>query len=159
MEELQQNIEPVIPPRRPWRFASIGCAVFLVFVLIALIGFLLVAYRNPYYRGMAECTIQMREVGAAVERYGIKNDGYPEKLEKLVPDYIQAKWLHCPSDKSDAAVSYTYHRVSSNAPDDTVILECTHHKSKRASMPITYPRYLKSGKITFYVTDPAAKKP
>jgi hypothetical protein len=100
----------------------------------------------------------MREIGLALERYAIKNDGYPTSLDVLAPDYIPAKLLHCPADKGDSeSISYTYHRPAADAPGEKVILECYHHKSRNGALQIA-PQCLKNGKITFSFSEPQKGK-
>jgi hypothetical protein len=132
---------------RYWRFWLVGCSVVIVFVLIALAVLLLSFYRTPYYRGLVECKTCIKRVGAALQRYQIKNDAYPDRLTDLVPDYIPRAALHCPADPSPrATISYKYTKQDINAPAEAILLECNHHKLRR-TMPPAVIYYLKSGDV------------
>ena len=147
-EQIQTPTTETIPQPRPWRFALTGCMVLIVFLVVAFAGFLMFAYKSPFYHGIAVCSIQMRNVGAGLDRYATKNDVYPAELDEITPDYIKKSELHCPADKSDRDdVSYVYHRITSDASDDAVVLECKHHKSRRLPGP-TVLIYHKNGKVT-----------
>jgi hypothetical protein len=135
----------------------IGCMTLIVFLVLVFAGFMVFAYKNPYYRGMAECMIKMKDVGAALDRYEVSNDVYPDRLQQLVPDYLPQEALHCPADKSSVkSASYIYHKVAVKAPDGAILLECRMHKPRRAEFPsIIY--YHKGGSITMGTNDLTGK--
>lgn len=132
---------------KQWRPAIVGCLVVIVLLLAGMMLVLFSFYRSPYYRGLAQCRVQIKQVGDALNRYAIKNDRYPVSLSDLVPSYLPAKALHCPSDDSSSEnVSYDYARVRIEAPDSVILLTCEHHVLK-SRFPGTILHYLKSGEV------------
>lgn len=111
----------------------------------------------PYFRDLAQCQINIQSVGDALNRYAIKNDRYPDKLRDLVPDYIPAKVLRCPADKSADAISYIYFKRSINDADSAILLQCMQHRFN-SNTPVAILSYTKSGQVIHNTGDDPALK-
>lgn len=95
----------------------------------------------------------MEEIGGALRRYIISNDAYPDRLEKLYPDFlISRSTLRCPEDKRDPKTgpsSYTYRPPKPGDPEDTVVCSCSRHRFLATSLEI---RLLKNSAVDMQAT-------
>jgi hypothetical protein len=131
--------------------------------------FAVITVRNPAFHGLvqeaqkiAQCEIQLQQIGEALRRYEVSNDHYPRTLEELYPEYLSSRSvLRCPSDSRDPKTgpsSYTYRQVSPNAPKDTVLCTCSRHQVFR-DQPAAEIRLLKSGDVQLSAPEPVRGKP
>ncbi|MBI2843378.1 MAG: hypothetical protein HYX78_08255 [Armatimonadetes bacterium] len=141
MQGDQDVAKPERQTPRYWRIGFVGCSVIIVFLVGLLAIATLAVYRSPYYRSVINCNRRIESAGAALDRYAIKNDAYPESLMGLAPDYLPADELYCPL-VTDHSAAYSYFRPAVDTPDGAVVLECNRHRMKSNVPPIII-RYLK----------------
>lgn len=121
----------------PTRTSVPGCfrTVGITFVVLAALAIPVLFWLShmvmkvPRLRNFALCTIQVEEIGGALNRYAKMYDRYPDTIDELYPRFIENKSvLHCPSDSSKTdKTSYQYAKPSLDAPADKIMVTCTRH--------------------------------
>ena len=125
---------------------GIGIGIFIVNMLL----------KNPAFRvffteaqSIAQCQINLQEIGGGLDRYARRNGKSPAKLSELYPSFLETKTvLHCPDDRrSKDTVSYDYIPPAMNAPPSTKVVECTRHIVVKGQPPWVISLY-KDGHVT-----------
>ena len=135
--------------------AGITCLAALIAGIIVVIWSVNYVLRNPALSKafseaqlMAQCQIQLQEIGGALERYSKRNEKYPAGLAELYPNFLEKRSvLHCPADRrAKDVVSYEYTPLAMDAPPATVVVECKHHIMIKDQPPWTISLY-KNGRV------------
>lgn len=132
------------------KFACFGCVVVII-AIVAILVFYVPGLVNKWQtQKLEECGENVKKLSKAINKYYDENGCYPERLDDLIPKYLDMIPV-CPAAKTgDVYVkSYKYN-------DRTRYFEiyCKGHHHKDAGAPVNYPKY--TGKKGF-VLKPKAK--
>ncbi len=119
--------------RSALRIAQVSCLLILILATALIISAAIMFFRNPTAHGIigeaktiAQCQINMQEIGGALDRYSRRNDHYPAKLDDLYPMFLEKKdILHCPSVPD--TTEYDYIQPSADADPKTAVITCKRH--------------------------------
>ena len=122
---------------------SMLCKAIAVYLLIPLVVLSVVSVKdkgsgNSYY---IQCQKNTKELATALEMYSTDNGGkYPDRLGKLVPDYVSSI-PNCPDSGSDS-YSYPSYRQNKTIPSLSHRLICRNRHSGvmgRNRKPVVFP--------------------
>ena len=130
--------------------ACVGCLSAVVLGVLAAILLFAIDSKSgrlpePLRLGeIAQCSLQLTELAGALNRYHVKNDSYPRKLDDLYPDFLtSSSIMFCPSDAArKGSTSYKYTQPKADAPLSTIAITCLWHTS--SSIKITLDARLDS---------------
>lgn len=139
---------PIAPTTRSncLRTAGITCLVLVVAGAALGLWFVNMMTKNPAvrqaYKGarlIADCQVNLEQIGGALERYSRRNEKYPSSLAELHPNFLENKAaLHCPADRRPLEViSYDYDPPSPKDSPDTPVIECKRHVVVEGQPPWT----------------------
>jgi len=152
-----KNARPRYKPARWLKIALIIGSAAMVMAIGLIFLAVLILSKNPAFRSamkqyeiMVACGSQMEGIGAALNRYELSHDEYPEKLEDLWPDYLASRKLfRCPADSrspDSGPPSYLYKRPKAGAPGDTIVCRCRRHRIFE-TQPLLEIRLYKDGVV------------
>lgn len=153
MSDMQVTAPPEQPKPKSNCFAVGGITCLVVFVLLVGLGiwvFRLLSNNTIFKKAfggaklVAECQLNManpssdQSIYGALERYNTKYGRYPQKLGELYPTFLEKRSvLHCPADPSPTdTISYEYTPPATNAPANTIMIECNRHVLVEGQAPL-----------------------
>lgn len=146
------------------RTLGISCLVLAILCAVVVTTITVVATRNPAVRQLYSsgksvgiCELQMAEIGAALDRYVIKNGKYPDRLTDLYPKFLENRGLlHCPADpRPKNVVTYVYFQPRISDPGSKIVLICNHQVNVPGQPPVPVRVLLfKNGRVKTEVGRP-----
>lgn len=121
-----------------FQYCLLGCLIILVGVMIVLGVYLVRLFNSERFHALdqqrrliRQCRLErLMPLYRAIQRYELRNGRAPDRLENLVPRYLEnVDLLHCPADPDPKRrISYRYVPPGANSPAETIILSCPYHR-------------------------------
>ncbi|MCD4785203.1 MAG: serine/threonine protein kinase [Candidatus Eremiobacteraeota bacterium] len=133
------------------KVACTGCVLVLVAIVAVLVLYLPGLLNKWHTQKLEECGDNVKKLSKAINKYHDNNGYYPEKLDDLVPKYLDMIKV-CPEAKTREVYveSYKYNDINKYFE-----IYCRGHHHKDAGVPENYPKYTK---IKGFVLKPKDKK-
>jgi type II secretory pathway pseudopilin PulG len=137
------------------RAAGIGCLALIIVAFLSGLWIARLVTKNPVMhkvwsesQRIAQCQLQLQEIGGALDRYNSRNGKYPASLDELYPVFLEKKeTLHCPSAPGPKDTpSYEYTPPDANTPADAAVAVCNLHVIIEGQPPLTIT-LLKNGTV------------
>ena len=118
------------------RAVGVSCLVVVIAGIAMGFFFVNLLTKNPVFRriykeaqSIAQCQLNLQEIGGALDRYSRRNGKYPATLEELYPNFLEKRsFLHCPADpRRINVISYKYTPPTIKSPPSTTVIECKRH--------------------------------
>lgn len=124
--------------------ACVGCLSAIVLGMLASILLFAVTSKSgklptPLRQAdIAQCSLQLKELTEAMDRYKVSKGEYPKDISELYPDFLNSKsTLYCPSDLArKGKTSYVYIQPKPDAKSSTKVLFCKWHNTQKIKMDL-----------------------
>jgi len=133
------------------KFACVGCIMIIIAIIAVIVFYVPGLVKEWHTQKLETCGENVKKISKAIKKYHKDNGVYPERLEDLIPKYLDIIPVCPETNTADVYMkSYKYN-------DKTKYFEvyCKGYNHKDAGAPENYPKYTEK---TGFVLKPKEKR-